>query len=118
MNTITEFANGIVNNFDNTWAKYGHDELVKRHTSTKQILDSIYALKIDRIKPSPKNEELFNALNAFIDVAKQLEMKLRIAAYPERNYIPFTYDEMREMKEAMKDWEPAEEQNDIYVPNK
>jgi hypothetical protein len=50
----------------------------------------------------------------FIINLKYFEQKLRLAAYPDRNKIILSYDEMLELKDALQHWETAEEQSDVY----
>jgi hypothetical protein len=96
------------------------EELIETHQFIKSCLDLIHSKKF-RTRNSNTNinhpswliKPLIKPVMEFIDVMKQVELKYRISAYPERNQIVLTYDEMRELSELTKGWEPAEEQSTL-----
>jgi hypothetical protein len=114
LDVFTEYVLYRVKNFDVSFAKLSQEEMANMHRDTKQMLDIITSLGVHKIKPTHKTAHLSVSLNSFLDAAKEIELKMRVAAYPEKNTVLFTYDELAELAEAMKGFEPAEEQSEIY----
>jgi|GEM_PF-6364159 hypothetical protein len=92
-----------------------HDKLVELHSKNKAILDTIHFTYED-IKSAPwYYYPIKNSLITLIETVKELEMASRIKAFPERNEIPLTYDELKELSEALQGWECASEQTDLFA---
>jgi hypothetical protein len=106
-------------NFENIVKSVSKVAMVKRHANIKEGLDK-YGEMADVLRSTTFEnfnwymKRLVKSCAALIENAKILEMKCRLAAYPESNEVVLTYDELRELNEALKGWESAEEQSDIY----
>lgn len=77
------------------------EKLIQNHELTQKLLDKIVPLL-----PILKGEFIISpALNGLVNEIKKVEMKQRVAAYPEENEILLTYDELKELEEQYSSWE-------------
>jgi len=86
-------------------------KLKRDHKNTVNVLEKINLKIGDKLK----NEKIIKPhLLKMINNIKEIELIERVAAHPERNEIVLSYDELKELSIALKDFEPAEEQSNIY----
>ena len=87
------------------------EKLIRNHTSTVQIIEKLYS-KLDGRLATEKL--IMPSIIKVLNTIKEIELIQRVGAYPERNEVVLTYDELKELSAALKDFEPAEEQSNIY----
>jgi len=78
--------------------------LVEKHQAIVRILDKLCAFNelINSNTFSEPTKELHSELVEFFNLLKNLELKLRLKLFPDRNEVIFTYDELQELKSAFK----------------
>jgi|GEM_PF-6750210 len=87
------------------------ERLKNNHKNTLKILERLHITLEDKFKTEKLiKPSIFKMINSI----KEIEQIERLAAYPENNQIVLSYDEMRELSLALKGFEPAEEQSDVY----
>lgn len=110
----------IVEGFDDYSITHGKDGIATQHKLLVKLLDFVtkdinqptlnHALTVADGNVRPIVQETIS----FLDLAKSLEMKSRLFAYPELNKVHFTYDQMKELQETFKDSTPTEEEFGTY----
>ena len=93
-------VNSHLSDFDLYIKTLKKQQLIKEYKNIRGILDNALAL----FEEKDVSKTLRKSFNEFINFVKKTEMKYRIAAYPERNQVPMTYDELKELSEALRGW--------------
>ena len=69
------------------------DKLIEEHTITKKLLNNI----APRLQKLEGEKIMKPALDRLLNEIKKIELIERVAAYPDRNEIVLTYDELIEL---------------------
>ncbi len=79
----------------------------------KLALELYWAIrkKLDFFDDTEKNNQIYPELIKYINSLKETEQTLRVLIYPQHNEILLTYDEMKELGEAQKDWDKTSMKN-------
>lgn len=92
-------------------------EYANTHKNLLKLLDKVYFMKKSFETSHLSNgtsKQLADALLSCINVLMQYEFAIRLKVFPERNVVPLSYEELKELRDCYKGWEPAEEQSEIY----
>jgi hypothetical protein len=101
---IKEFNVEFANN------RISKEDIIQGHDIAKKTLERI----IPRLH-KVHGEIIFTPkLEEFVRELKNFEQTLRVAAYPERNEIVLSYDELKELQESLRHFTPAEEESGYY----
>ncbi len=88
----------------------------KIHSQLFKLIDQIEFIRTinEALFSDQKHIELVIELKRGVNLLIDYELKIRLRFFPEKNKVVLTYDELKELRETMKGWEPADEQSEIY----
>lgn len=93
------------------------NKMLKDYPFFKKNLDRLEYLVSDidvNVIPDAKFKRLVENTFIIINALKIIETESRCYLFPEKNPVKLTYDELRFLSNNISEFEPAEEQSDVY----
>lgn len=114
---ISDTNNELKKNLDlliSSFKNESIENIKSEHTSLKSKLDYFISNHQNKFSGYWFTKSLDKPVKELVSTLKEVEMHLRANAYPERNEVLLTYDELKELSEAFSGWDcPSEFENSL-----